>query len=61
MKYFFKKNASDNQFFFVLANFCHLTTNIKSSAIHTKDFCEEKVPKSPDFKEKPSEIAIFTQ
>jgi hypothetical protein len=39
MKYFFKKNASDNQFFFVLANFCHLTTNIKSSAIHTKDFC----------------------
>jgi hypothetical protein len=31
----------------------------KSSVIHTKDFCEKNVPKSPDFDEFFSEINIL--
>jgi hypothetical protein len=47
--------------YFCFGKFLPLDNKYKSSGIHTKDFCEEKVPKSPDFKEKLSEIAIFTQ
>ncbi len=46
-------------FFFFLAKFCHLTTNINLAGFIKRIFVEENLPKSPDFKEKLSEIAIF--
>ncbi len=63
MKYFFKIFLLVITIFLKIffGKFLPLDNKYKSSVIHTKDFCEEKVPKSPDFKEKLSEIAIFTQ
>jgi hypothetical protein len=43
--------------FFYWANFCHLTTQKRASAIHVKVFSEKKVPKITkiwDFKQKSS-------
>jgi hypothetical protein len=37
-------------FLFFLANFQHLATKSKSSANHTKDFCERNASKSSYFK-----------
>jgi len=62
MKYFLKKMLVITilfYFIFVLENFCHLTTNINLVQFIQRIICEEKVPKSPDFKEKLSEIAII--
>jgi hypothetical protein len=48
----------------VLANFRHLATKQKNPVYcwtHAKDFCEKYAPKSPDFEETNSEVAIFRQ
>jgi hypothetical protein len=45
--------------FLSLSKFHHLAIEKESSVTHTKDYCEEKAPKSPDFEGNFFEIAIL--